>query len=169
MMVVIQMAEQRPENKRQAEAFDYYYSLGPDRTYDKVAEYIGRSRSSVLGWANKYKWKDRVIQRDRENNIKLFKRTDNEMVDRLEQYRKAVLISVLGFLKDLKEQKIKIKTVPEFVKMVELDMKLMELQDKQRDNGDSIIKISIETRETMGRLLEEIKDIAEPMDEDGDE
>ena len=72
-------------------------------------------------------------------------------------------------MKDLKEQKIKIKTVPEFVKMVELDMKLMELQDKQRDNGDSIIKISIETRETMGRLLEEIKDIAEPMDEDGDE
>lgn len=162
------MAEHKPENKRQAEAFDYYYSLGQDRTYDKVADYIGRSRSSIIGWARKYKWQDRIIQRDRANNLKMFANTDREVADRLEQYRKAVLISVLGFLKDLKEGKIKIKTVTEFIKMVELDMKLMELQDKNKENGDSIIKISIETRETMGRLMEEIQNIVEPDDEDGD-
>jgi hypothetical protein len=83
------------ETKRHGDAFDYYYSLGEGRGYPQVASKFTVSRTSVKLWSKNFNWKERVIQRDLENNKKVEEKTNNAIVNTKADYR-------AGIGKDLK-------------------------------------------------------------------
>lgn len=55
------------ETLRHQKAFEYYYSLGHDRTYPKVASQFTVSRTSIKNWAKAFNWQQRVQERDMKN------------------------------------------------------------------------------------------------------
>ena len=83
------------ETKRHGDAFDYYYSLGEKRGYPQVASEFTVSRTSVKKWSKAFNWKERIIQRDLENNKKVEGKTNNAIVNTKADYR-------AGIGKDLK-------------------------------------------------------------------
>lgn len=119
------------ETLRQAKAFDLYYSLGASRSYEAVAASIGVSKNSVYNWAKAYNWQERVRQRDEANARELYKKTDTEVVDNLAVYRKVITESVKDYVKNLKNGKVKINSPTDFIKLVELDIKISEIMNRK--------------------------------------
>ena len=126
------------ETLRQAKAFDLYYSLGANRSYESVAASIGVSKNSIYNWAKSYNWQERVRQRDEANAKELYKKTDTEVVDNLTVYRQVITASVKDYVKNLKNGKVKINSPTDFIKLVELDIKISEIIDRRdTDEKDS--------------------------------
>lgn len=119
------------ETLRQAKAFDLYYSLGANRSYESVAASIGVSKNSIYNWAKSYNWQERVRQRDEANAKELYKKTDTEVVDNLTVYRQVITASVKDYVKNLKNGKVKINSPTDFIKLVELDIKISEIIDRR--------------------------------------
>ena len=51
------------ETLRHQQAFEYYYMLGANRNYSKVAEHFGVSNVSVTKWADAFGWKNKVQEK----------------------------------------------------------------------------------------------------------
>lgn len=125
------------ETLRQAKAFDLYYSMGNDRSYEAVAQQIGVSKNSIYNWAKTNNWQDRVKERDTVNAKRMYEQTDSDVVGTMVSYRKVITASVADYIKNLKEGKVKINSPADFIKLVELDIKLTELMS---NNEKSLIE-----------------------------
>jgi hypothetical protein len=51
--------------KLPADAFEYYFGLGPGRSYRAVAEHYGAAKTTVADTAQKEKWQARITERER--------------------------------------------------------------------------------------------------------
>lgn len=112
------------ETLRHQQAFEYYYMLGANRNYSRVAEHFGVSNVSITKWADAFSWKDRVKERDFLNMEEVRKKNNDDVKEEMEAYRKIIKASIATFIKDLKNNKVKIESINDFAKLVRLDMEL---------------------------------------------
>jgi len=56
------------------EAFDHYVELGPERSYEAVAEKFGVSRATVLRHAEKHRWQERLREAEKDARAEAHKR-----------------------------------------------------------------------------------------------
>lgn len=75
------------ETKRHGDAFDYYYSLGNDRTLSALQVHCKCSPRAVANWSKAFNWKERIIQRDLEINKRTEEKTNNAIVNTKADYR----------------------------------------------------------------------------------
>ena len=47
------------------ESFEHYVELGPDRSYDAVAQKYGVSKATVVRHAEKHRWQERLREAER--------------------------------------------------------------------------------------------------------
>jgi len=141
------------EQAHMAEAFEYYYSLGQDRGYRKVAQQFNVSLTTVSKWAKAFNWQSRLEERDHKVAKELERKTTTTIVNQKANYRK-ILHTMIGNM--VKEMQLvdekgkpcgvfpKIETMADLEKVVKLDLLLM---------GESTDKI--ETAETPQRPVVE--------------
>ena len=57
----------RPRYKTEKEichqAFEIYFALGLKRSYQRVADELGVSKSTIKNWGNAFRWQDRIEER----------------------------------------------------------------------------------------------------------
>jgi hypothetical protein len=126
------------------EALDYYYSLGVDRSYKKVAEAAGVSVTSIQAWANNYDWQAEVKRRDTANYKEIAARTDNDIINNTLQYRKIISASIATYVKQLKDGVVKISSPSDFIKLAELDIKLAQLLKDEEIEKDDTVTLKID-------------------------
>lgn len=63
-----------------ADAFDFYFSLGPSRSYQAVADRYGVTKRAVTGLAKRENWQRRLVEVEAEARA----RADRKKVDSLE-------------------------------------------------------------------------------------
>lgn len=63
------------------DAFEYYFSLGPSRSYELVARKYGASKRAVTSVASREQWQERIVSRLRQAR----ERADTKAVETLEQ------------------------------------------------------------------------------------
>lgn len=146
------------ESLRHLKAFEYYYALGPSRTFKKVANEFNVSSTSITVWARDFNWEQRVYERE----TKAFKRiqdsNDEEMIKQMNAYKTVIQASISEYIKNLKGGKIKVTKVSDFAKLVELDLKLngfieKEINKDNNNDNNNENKISNETKNTLDRLF----------------
>ena len=145
------------ETVRHQQAFEYYYMLGKERTYSKVASHFEISEVSVNKWAKEFNWKQRVIDRDTKNMQTIREQNDISVVKQMHNYRKIVSASIADYLKRLQDGKIKIETVNDFAKLVRLDLELCGFIDQSTQTEEDkkhIKELHIENLENKNKLLE---------------
>ena len=155
---------------RHIEAFEVYYKLGDNRSYAKVAEQCNVGIGTVTRWAGKYSWQRRVVERDHKIALQLQRETDKEILEDRKKYRKLIKASLQSYMDNLKNNKINVNSVKDFVRLANLDMKFMEDLDKGTANDTgNLINMSGESMDTINRLSEELAGVKEPPDLEDDE
>lgn len=155
------------ENMEQQQAFDYYYSLGDNRTIAQAARELGYRTSTLKKWSTEFSWQRRVVERDHHLGMELQKRTNRQILKDQIEYRNILRKSIYKYEQNLEDNKVDIKTVKDLVSLIECDLKLMgilsrdpEEQKKQQE------KLSEETNKTIKTIMSELNNIEEPEDED---
>lgn len=138
------------ENVKHQQAFEYYYMLGPARSYSRVADAFAVAIPTVGTWAKQFSWKERVKERDNKNMAEIREANDNDFINDMKGYRKIIRASVADYIKRLKDGKVKIETSGDFIKLVKLDMELCGFvgdleNDANKNNEDTTITFVINT------------------------
>jgi hypothetical protein len=76
------------ETLRHQEAFDYYYSLGDTRRLLKVSQKVGVAEATVKRWSTTFKWRSKIVARDKKNAAALAKKTDKAILKNSDKYVK---------------------------------------------------------------------------------
>lgn len=113
------------ENIEMKEAFEYYYTLGGDRSLREVARKFNKSLTTIHKWNKSFNWQERCEIRDAENGRRLEERNNDTIVEVKAKYHKVLKALVGKFVEDLNNGRIKIDKISDLVKIIELDMKLL--------------------------------------------
>ena len=162
----------KKETLRLQEAFDYYYSLGEDRSYKKVAEKFNVALGTVTRWAGSFNWQRRVVERDRKIALQMQRELDKQIFEDKKSYRKIIQGTINKYVENFKAGKIEVTSIKDLIALIECDTKLMAMLDKgTADDFSSLTSVSGETSDTVTRLMDELEGIKEPHDleEEGDE
>lgn len=93
------------------EAFEFYYILGKDRNFTKIAQKFGVNRAAIGKWSKSFNRHERIQLRDMENARKLQQKTDATIISTKANYRGIIQKSIATFVKELKDKKITVKSI----------------------------------------------------------
>jgi hypothetical protein len=142
------------EQSHQVKAFEYYYSLGEHRSYDKVAAKFGVARSTVKLWGTSFRWRERIRDRDLEVAREVATRTLHSEVSRRERNTQIIHMAILQLAKAVAEGQVKM-TLSDLDKLIRLEaylndepdsrqeIILSDLQDKSDDELRAMVKREI--------------------------
>ena len=142
------------EQPHQAKAFEYYYSLGEHRSYEKVATEFGVAVSTVKLWGTSFRWKQKIRDRDLEIAREVATRTLGSEVSRRERNTQIIQMAILQLAKAVAEGQVKM-TLSDLDKLIRLEAYLNDepesrqeiivhdLKDKSDEELRSIIKQEI--------------------------
>ena len=90
------------------DAFDYYYGLGVDRSYSKVALKFQKAVSTVEKWGKTYNWQNRVEERDTKKRKKANEQAIVEKeLDYTQRNLKIIRRGILEHAKAIQEGQLK--------------------------------------------------------------
>ncbi len=104
------------ETLQHKEAFEYYYSLGGERSYNAVSIKYKKCKATIANWAKAFNWQQRIEQRDMANAKKIEQKTDETIVNAKADYRKDIKIQ-LSIFRVLLNQAVKKINAGEFTEI----------------------------------------------------
>lgn len=142
------------ETEGQKQAFELYYNMGQKRSLEAVANAVGRCSRTIGEWSRRFKWADRIVQREIEEAANQGSMA-NAMIDAKAEYRKIIKALIATFIKDYKDGKIRIKNIQDFERIVKLD--LMLLGDVPELEVKSNVSLTDEDRKAIFAVADSIK------------
>jgi hypothetical protein len=150
------------EQPHQVKAFEYYYSLGEHRSYDKVATKFGVARSTVKLWGTSFRWRERIRDRDLEVAREVATRTLGGEVSRRERNTQIIHMAILQLAKAVAEGQVKM-TLSDLDKLIRLEAYLNDEPESRQEIivGDLRDKTDQELEEIVQQELTVIREIKE--------
>lgn len=127
------------EQRRHRDWFEYYYNLGADRTFTKVSSHFGVSLNTICKASRCFNWPAKVKERDDLVFNKIQEENLSDITESMNTYRKVIKASVAKYIASLKDGRVQITSVKDFVKLVELELKICGFQDQLSQVNNSII------------------------------
>ena len=119
----------RVEKLRHLQAFECWLALGDERTYKKVADKCHVSELSVYNWAHSFNWEQRLKDRQAEFAKKLATDSDKQLLENRKNNITRLKATLELYDKKLAEGKVDVTSIPEILKVIELQEKLMNCLD----------------------------------------
>lgn len=116
----------RIEKLEHLKAFECWLALGDERTYKKVAEKCHVSHQSVYNWAHSFNWEERLKARQAELAKKLAVDSDKQLLEYRRKNIKRLRETLELYDKKLAEGKVDVTSIPDILKVIELQEKLMD-------------------------------------------
>ncbi len=117
------------EQDHRERAFEFYYGLGGERSYRRVAQEFQVSESTVKLWGRSFSWKARVRERDLDIAREVAGRTLSDEVNHRERNLKIVEMAIVQLARAIADGKVKLS-------LSDLD-KVVRLENFLRDEPDS--------------------------------
>jgi len=95
------------EQDHHVKAFEQYYALGEKRSYKRLAQELGVSRSTIKLWSRSFGWRQRVHERDAVVARKVADQAIQTHVDGQNQNRKIVQMALVRLAKAIAKGEIK--------------------------------------------------------------
>lgn len=132
-------------------AFEYYYAMGNERNLRDVAKEFNKSLTSIHNWSISFDWKSRIELRDAETSKLLEKRTNETIVEIKAKYHTFLKAMIAKAIEDFKARNLKIETVHDLVRIMQMDLELMG----EGDNGKTGMMNELTEAISAGRKLYE--------------
>ncbi len=143
------------------ESFEYYVSLGPDRSYEKVAGHYDVSKRAVTNAAGRDNWVGRLAKIEAEARQATDKKLGESIEEMNERHLKVVKVVQGKALETLKSMPL--ASAMDAVRSIDMALK-QERLIRGEPSERTAMTIAETTREEMRRLL-----VVEEVDEDDDE
>jgi hypothetical protein len=152
------LAKEQPHHLR---AFEHYYGLGEQRSYERVAAEFSVAASTVKLWARSFGWQDRLRERDLEIARDVAGRAMSDEVTRRERSLQIVHMALVQLAKAIAEGDLRM-TLSDLDKLIRLEAFLSDEPESRhelvvndlRDRSDE------ELREMVRRELDTLREIA---------
>jgi len=114
------MSSRRIRNEKGGakQAFEIYFGLGAKRSYQKVADQLGVSKSTIKNWATSFAWRQRLEERIAARQASPMPNGEKAVPGHIAQYLKVVEAAEALCLRQLTEGKVK-PTVRELIRLIE--------------------------------------------------
>lgn len=105
-------------------AFELYNSLGSERSLEKVAHFLGKSKRSVESWSTEFKWQERLDKLEKEQKEKY-----RAQYEKLAELQLKIKTSCAEKFLEYIESKSKISDFKEYLGIVgsEIDLNFLGL------------------------------------------
>ena len=120
--------EEKPIHKK---AFEIYYSLGEERSIRRVAGEMNKSPTTIHNWSKSFNWKERVEVRDATVSDVMEKKVVDTVVTLKADYHKIIKATIMRAVEDIKNGNLKIESIGDLQKMIDLDLTLMGEEDRR--------------------------------------
>lgn len=149
------LAKEQPHHLR---AFEYYYSLGEQRSYERVATEMTVAPSTVKLWARSFGWQDRLRERNLEIAREVAGRTMTDEVSRRERSLQIVHLAMVQLAKAIAEGEVKM-TLADLDKLIRLEAFLCDEPESRHELliGDLQVKTDFELRQMVEQELRELR------------
>jgi len=136
------------ETLRHKKAFEYYYSLGDERTLTQVGKEFKVSSATITKWSGRYDWVERVITRDNAIGERLKYETDAETTETRRNILKIIRTLVKNMITEDDKgnfaiQGIKLKNIAEMREAYELSEKILNPNASGDGNGEGKQQIQV--------------------------
>ena len=111
--------------KLPVDAFDFYFALGPGRSYQSVAERYGTTKRAVTNLAVKEKWQERALDLERKARDSAAKKTIESIEEVNKRHLKVLMSLEAKAIEGLKN--ISIDTPADIVRALDLALKQTRL------------------------------------------
>ena len=144
------------------DAFDFYFALGPERSYERVAEKYGVSKRSVTSRAKRENWQRRMVELESKARDASDKKKVESIEDRNERHLTALRFIQARAIEALK--KMPIEAAMDAVRAYN-----MSLRDERVILGDPTDRTAVSIEDTIKREYERWMISSAPEHEDGRE
>jgi hypothetical protein len=120
------------EQAHHLRAFEHYYALGEQRSYERVAAEFSVAPSTVKLWARSFGWQDRVRERDIGIAREVADRTVTGEVDRRERSLQIVHMALVQLAKAIAEGDIRM-TLADLDKLIRLEAFLSDEPESRHE------------------------------------
>jgi len=126
------------EKQHHKEAYEIYYMMPSEkRSIRAVARQLGKAPSTIQSWAESFNWQERVEVREAEIAARFKEiqaKNDDTLINMKASFHKVLKATIAEAIEDIKKKRLKIESIPELLKVMELDMKLLGEEDRQAQN-----------------------------------
>lgn len=129
-----------PQRRIPHDAFDFYFGLGPDRSYEKVAERYGCTKRGIVKVASRERWQDRLAKVETEARAKADKKKSETLAEQKEQHLQALRLVLAKGIEGLRR------------------IHLLEPMDTIRAIGLAVRELRVELGEPSDRTAVSIED-----------
>ena len=113
-------------------AFETYYKLGDNRTLKKIATSLSKGSATIERWSKKYRWPQRVKERERQAaEYLLMQQSAQEEAETKKKHLTLIDAAISTFSKKLVEGGVKLDSVDDLQKLVNMRWKLANMPDKR--------------------------------------
>jgi hypothetical protein len=123
------LAKEQPHHLR---AFEHYYGLGEQRSYERVAAEFSVASSTVKLWARSFGWHDRIRERDLEIARDVAGRTMSGEVTRRERSLQIVHMAMVQLAKAIAEGDMRM-TLSDLDKLIRLEAFLSDEPESRHE------------------------------------
>lgn len=149
----------KKETLKHKEAYEYYYSLGSERSLQKVADEFGVTLKAVAQWNMSFNWQERTVQRDTEIGKKLQEKTIDTILNEKANYRKIIKLAVGQIVENMRAGEMTYK-IQDLDKLIRLDMYLLGENDSsvKIENNHTLSDSDKEIIQTLGNSMSSLID-----------
>ncbi len=132
-----------PPRKLPPDAFEFYFGLGPNRSYRAVADHFGSSKTAVANLATREDWRTRISERERKAQEKVEEKAVEALADLNGRHLKMLRTIQAKALEGLKN--LSINTGMDCVRALDMAIKgerlvLGEPTERTANDVEAIIK-----------------------------
>jgi hypothetical protein len=151
------LAKEQDHHER---AFEFYYSLGETRSYEKVAAEFHAALSTVKLWGRSFHWKQRIRERDMEVAREVASRTLTDEVTHRERNVQIVQMALVQLARAIVDGKVKM-TLGDLDKLIRLEAFLSDQPDSRQEIvfADLKNKSTEELRDMMRKEIDSAREL----------
>lgn len=123
------LAKEQPHHLR---AFEHYYGLGEQRSYERIAAELSVAPSTVKLWARSFSWRQRLRERDLDVAREVAGRSMTEEVSRRERSIQIVHLAMVQLAKAIAEGEVRM-TLADLDKLIRLEAFLSDEPESRHE------------------------------------
>lgn len=132
------------ETPEQKDAFEHYFLMGDNRSYRQLAKKLNKGVTTISGWAKKFDWQERIMDRDKQVDQIVEQRNNKTMAELREEQARLLDVALNKFMEKVQAGKMEIETWQDYDRVWGIRQEIGNKASRTQSNTFSVLVQSID-------------------------